>query len=62
MERMDWRGEGFEKARFDGLTWQAGGLYILEIIIRCASYPEWLRDGPDDATATGSGNLRERWC
>src|SRR3954451_5180532 len=27
--------------------------YTSGIIIRCASYPEWLRDGPCDATATG---------
>src|SRR3954451_18818296 len=32
--------------------------YTSGIIIRCASYPEWLRDGPCDATATGSPTRR----
>jgi Putative restriction endonuclease len=32
--------------------------YTSIIIIRCASYPEWLRDGPYDATATGSPQWR----
>ena len=32
--------------------------YITFIIIRCASYPEWLRDGPYDATATGPPQWR----
>ena len=32
--------------------------YTLNIIIRCASYPEWLRDGPYDATATGPPQWR----
>src|SRR4051794_26669837 len=32
--------------------------YTFAITIRCASYPEWLRDGPCDATATGSPTRR----
>ena len=31
---------------------------VSAITIRCASYPEWLRDGPCDATATGPPSRR----
>ncbi len=33
-------------------------LHSGELQFGCASYPEWLRDGPDDATATGSPTWR----
>src|SRR6185437_11746790 len=36
------------------------GLFKFALWSEPESYEEWLRDGPCDATTTGSGNLRHR--
>jgi hypothetical protein len=44
-----------QRARRSGVdVCRARRINLSYLTIRCASYPEWLRDGPDDATATGS--------
>src|SRR5436305_4735965 len=50
--RKTGRGGGFD------LTGAIARGYTFAITIWCASYPEWLRDGPCDATATGSPTRR----
>jgi hypothetical protein len=41
-----------------GVDATTSALYPIPITIWCASYPEWLRERPDDATATGSPTRR----